>query len=136
MDQQDNDPVATAQQHWFPAKPKDHPQPDDAAAIAERAREDVSRLTAEVNRLRRELAALTPPAKTGMEQVRTCCERMRQYLADPDNIVDYITECDQFVLPVRGSSRSGVAITCCPWCGSRLPPSGDDYVVQGPVGKQ
>ncbi len=46
---------------------------------------------------------------------------MRRYLADPDNVIDYWAELDQFLLPVRGGTRSGIVIAFCPWCGSLVP---------------
>ena len=56
-----------------------------------------------------------------MEAVPVCCARMGRHLVDPDNVIDYWAELDQFLLPVRGGTRSGIVIEFCPWCGSPLP---------------
>lgn len=92
------------------------------------ARGDIDTLLAEIARLRRYIADLTPPTKMGMETVPVCCEQLRRYLADPDNVVDFVTELDHFLLPVRGSSHSGIVIAFCPWCGSPLPVPPQDGV--------
>jgi hypothetical protein len=117
MDERADDELAAIAARWQAAPPGDAPDPRAADA----ARGDVIALLDEIARLRLQLDALTPPPKKEMGAVAVCCDRLRGYLADPDNVVDYWAELDQFLLPVRGGTRSGIGIAFCPWCGSPLP---------------
>jgi hypothetical protein len=121
MGQEGTDALAGIRAHWFIEPPEGASAPDDPGTLVALARDDIAMLLAEVARLRRYLAALTPPPKTSLEGIATCCERLGRYLSDPDNVIDYWADLDQFLLPVRGSSRSGIGIEFCPWCGSKLP---------------
>ncbi len=111
------DALAAIAARWESPPPDDTPDPGETDA----ARRDIAALLDEVARLRLHLDALTPPSKDGTDAIRVCCARMQGYLADPDNVIDYWAELDQFLLPVRGGTRSGIVIAFCPWCGSPLP---------------
>jgi len=117
MDDRADDELAAIATRWGSPPPGDLPSPQ---AVAE-ARRDVAVLLGEIARLQLHLDALTPPPKEGMGAITVCCARLRRYLADPDNVIDFWAELDQFLLPVRGSTRSGIVIAFCPWCGSPLP---------------
>lgn len=112
------DPLAAIAPRWQSAPPEDAPDPAVTIAAAQR---DIALLLDEIARLRLQLDALTPPPKKEMGAIAVCCDRLRGYLADPDNVIDYWAELDQFLLPVRGGTRSGIGIAFCPWCGSPLP---------------
>jgi hypothetical protein len=65
--------------------------------------------------------------------LRHCCEGMRAQLDhaedpwdDPDAVVVYTAEFDEYGLPVRDGGTSMVVIGFCPWCGGRLPESRRD----------
>jgi hypothetical protein len=79
------DPLAAIAARWQAAPPGDTPDPRAADA----ARGDIAALLDEIARLRLHLDALTPPPKGEMETITVCCDRLRGYLADPDNVIDY-----------------------------------------------
>lgn len=117
MDDRADDELAAIAARWETLPPGNLPSPQ---AVAD-ARRDVAVLLGEIARLQLHLDALTPLPKEGMGAITVCCDRLRRYLADPDNVIDYWAELDQFLLPVRGGRRSGIVIAFCPWCGSPLP---------------
>ncbi len=117
MDDRADDELAAIAARWESPPPGDLPSPQVVAD----ARRDVAVLLGEIARLRLHLDVLTPPPKEGMGTIMVCCDRLRRYLVDPDNVIDYWAELDQFLLPVRGGTRSGIVIAFCPWCGSPLP---------------
>jgi len=117
VDDQTDDGLAAIAARWETPPPGDLPSPQAVA----NARRDIGVLLREIARLQLHLDALTPLPKEGMGAITVCCNRLRRYLADPDNVIDYWAELDQFLLPVRGGRRSGIVIAFCPWCGSPLP---------------
>ncbi len=101
MDDQGDDELTAIAARWRATLAEDAPDPQATAA----AHQDIAVLLDAIARLHLHLAALTPTAKVGMEGVRTCCERMRRYLTDPDNVIDYWAELDQF----ESTKKSGVS---------------------------
>jgi hypothetical protein len=85
MDDRADDELAAIAARWTSPPPGDLPSPQ---AVAD-ARRDVAVLLDEIARLRLHLDALTPPAKGETEAIAVCCDRLRRYLADPDNVIDY-----------------------------------------------
>ncbi len=85
MDDQGDDVLATIAARWRATPVEDAPDPQVTAA----APQDMAVLLDAIARLHLHLAALTAPAKVGMEGVVTRCERMRRYLTDLDNVIDW-----------------------------------------------
>jgi hypothetical protein len=52
-----------------------------------------------------------------------CCDLMEAYLASEDAILFYWPRVREYAIPVHDGGSSGIVITFCPWCGSKLPGS-------------
>lgn len=67
-------------------------------------------------------------------QGRHCCRKMAYYLEDEDDIVYFWERFDEYLIPVHDGGSSGIVMRFCPWCGTELPASRRETVLdeEGP----
>lgn len=62
-----------------------------------------------------------------------CCDSMKSRLEqfftspnDADTVIKYVAAFDEYGIPIHDGGSGYSVINCCPWCGTRLPPSKRD----------
>ena len=52
-----------------------------------------------------------------------CCERLRDFAADPDIPIVFVDKFREFGISVLNGGTGYILIEYCPWCGKKLPSS-------------
>jgi hypothetical protein len=68
--------------------------------------------------------------------MRHCCDEMAFHVAQEDRVVRFSARFMEYSIPVHDGGTSGIIMRFCPWCGSRLPDSRRDEVLDSEEGSQ
>lgn len=68
-------------------------------------------------------------AKREGETVHCCSEMAANVDEAEDRVILYIERFHEYLVPVRDTGTSGIEMRFCPWCGTRLPESIRDEVL-------